>query len=164
MPSSSTGRVRELAHDDRLQRAVEAVAPTVRTTGARARNPLDDLEPDVGAYLLALYTVPGHFSDLDARLFIELDRVQQAHGIRGDLFEIGTSFGRSAILLGYLARRREERLTVCDVFEHKESIDPESMLIINHWYADVTEKAFLGEYERFHEQPPDVIIGPSEGD
>ena len=155
------GTRRELAHDDRLQRAVEAVLPAVRTTDAQTTNPLDDLEPDVGAYLLALYTVPGQFSELDARLFIELDSVQRAHGIRGDLFEIGTSFGRSAILLGYLARRREELLTVCDVFEHKESIDPESMLIINHWYGDVTEKAFLGEYERFHEQPPDVIIGPS---
>ena len=53
--------------------------------------------------------------------------------MRGDLFEIGTSFGKSAILLGYLARPPEERLTVCDVFEHKQALDPESLMIINHW-------------------------------
>ncbi len=107
--------------------------------------------------------MPGWFSPLDARVLVELDRLQRGHGGRGDLFEIGTSFGKSAILLGYLARPPDERLTVCDVFEHKQALDPESLMIINHWYADVSEKGFLQEYERFHEQPPDVIVGPSGG-
>jgi hypothetical protein len=155
------GTRHELVVDDRLQNAVEAVATQVRTTDVEATNPLDDLEPAVGATLLALDTVPGWFSFLDALVFVELDRLQRAQGISGDLFEIGTSFGKSAIVLGSLARPPEERVTVCDVFEHKESLDPESRMIIDHWYLDVTEKAFLQEYERFHEHPPDVIIGPS---
>ena len=100
---------------------------------------------------------------LDARILAELDRLQRGHGVRGDLFEIGTASGKSAILLGYLVRRPDERLTVCDVFEHKQALDPESLMIINHWYADVSEKGFLEEYGRFHEQPPDVIVGPSGG-
>jgi hypothetical protein len=150
----------ELVRDDRLKDVVEAVAPQVRATDAGATNATDDLEPAIAAYLLALDEVPGWFSSLDARILVELDRLQRGQGLRGDLFEIGTSFGKSAILLGYLARP-EERLTVCDVFEHKQALDPESLMIINHWYADVSEKGFLEEYERFHEQPPDVIVGPS---
>ena len=155
------GKRHELVHDDRLKEVVEAVAPQVQTTDVEATNATDDLEPDSAAYLLALDTVPGWFSPLDARVLVELDRLQRGHGGRGDLFEIGTSFGKSAILLGYLVRPPDERLTVCDVFEHKQALDPESLMIINHWYADVSEKGFLQEYERFHEQPPDVIVGPS---
>jgi hypothetical protein len=133
----------------------------MRATAAWVVNPLDELEPTVAAYLLALDTVPGSFPLLDGRVLLALDQVQRARDISGDLFEIGTAHGRSAILLGYLARPPTERLTVCDVFEHKESIDAESMPIVNHWYADVTEQAFLQEYERFHEVPPDVIVGLS---
>ena len=51
---------------------------------------------------------------------------------------------------------------MCDVFEHAEAIDAESFPLLNHWYADLTEKAFLEQYGRFHEQPPDVIVGASE--
>jgi hypothetical protein len=155
------GARHELIPDDRLAQTVEAVAPRVRATPAQTANPLDELEPAVAAYLLAFDTVPGWLSRLDARVLVELDQLQREHNIVGDLFEIGTSFGKSAILLGYLVRPPEERLTVCDVFEHTESLDPESLMIINHLYADVTEKAFLGEYERFHERVPDVIVGPS---
>jgi hypothetical protein len=155
------GARHELVPDDRLQQTVDAVAPRVRATPAHTANQLDELEPAVAAYLLALDTVPGWLSRLDARVLVELDRLQRTHDIGGNLFEIGASFGKSAILLGYLLRPPDERLTVCDVFEHKESLDPESLMIINHWYSDVTEKAFVGEYERFHERLPDVIVGPS---
>ncbi len=157
------GARHELVPDDRLRRAVEAVAPQVRTTEAQTTKAIDEMPPAVGAYLLALDTVPGWFSALDFRVLVELDRLQRAHGIGGDLFEIGACFGRSAILLGHLARGPEERLTVCDVFEHAEAIDAESFPLFNHWYGDLTEKAFLEEYGRFHEQPPDVIVGASEG-
>ena len=155
------GTRHELVGDDRLKDAVEAVASQVRTTDTEAANPLDDLEPAVGATLLALDTVPGRLSLLDALVLVELDRLQRLQGISGDIFEIGTSFGRSAIVLGSLARQPGERLTVCDVFEHKESLDPESRVVIDHLYPDVTEKAFLEQYERFHQHPPDVIVGLS---
>jgi hypothetical protein len=128
---------------------------------AQVFNPLDELDPAVAAYLLALDTVPGSFSILDGRVLVALDQMQREQGVSGDLFEIGTAYGKSAILLGYLPRPPAERLTVCDVFEHKESIDAESMAIVNHWDADVTEQAFLLQYERFHEVPPNVIVGPS---
>ena len=155
------GAPHELVHDDRLRRAAEAVAPRVRTTEAQTANAIDQMTVAVGAYLLALDSVPGWFSELDLRVLVELDRLQRAHGIGGDLFEIGAYLGKSAILLGHLARAPAERLTVCDVFEHAEGIDAESLPVFNHWYGDLTEKAFRKEYARFHEQPPDVIVGPS---
>jgi len=159
---SVAGTRHELVPDDRLRQVVEA-APQSHTPGARTSQAIDEMPPGVGAYLLALDSVPGWISALDFRVLVELDRVQRAHGIAGDLFEIGAYLGRSAILLGHLARAPGERLTVCDVFEHAEAIDAESFPLFNHWYGDLTEKAFLEEYGRFHEQPPDVIVGPSEG-
>jgi hypothetical protein len=156
------GARHELVPDDRLRRVVEAVAPQVRTTVAQATNALDDMPPAVGAAFLALDTVPGSLAPLDFRVLVELDRLQRAHGGTGDLFEIGAAFGRSAILLGHLARPPEERLTVCDVFENAEAIDAESFPLFNHWYGDLTQKAFLEQYERFHERPPDIVVGPSE--
>jgi hypothetical protein len=155
------GTDHELVRDERLKDAVAAVAPLVRTVGLDATDPLGDMEPPVAAYVLALTTVPGWCSALDARMLAGLDRMQRAHAIEGDLFEIGAAYGKSAILLGYLARQPHERLTVCDVFEHKETIDPESMPIVNHLYADVTETRFRHEYGRFHQRPPGVIVGPS---
>jgi Glycosyl transferase family 2/Methyltransferase domain len=157
-----SGRRRQLVADDRLRDAVVAVGPDARTTDARAANPVDEMAPAVGAYLLALDTVPGWFSPLDLRVFVELDRIQRDRGVAGDLFEIGAYLGRSAILLGHLARPPAERLTVCDVFEHVESVDPESFLQHHHWYSGLSEKAFLEQYQRFHEQLPDVIVGSSE--
>ncbi len=155
------GRRHQLVEDDRLRDAVVAVAPDVRTTAAQAAHPIEEMAPAVGAYLLALDTVPGWFSPLDFRVFVELDRIQRDRGLAGDLFEIGAYLGKSAILLGYLARPPAERLAVCDVFEHVESVDAESLLQHNHWYSGLSEKAFLEQYQRFHEHMPDVIVGSS---
>jgi hypothetical protein len=120
------------------------------------------MDPAVGAYLRALDTVPGWFDPLDFRLLVELDRVQVGRGAEGDLFEIGAYYGKTAILLGYLARAPEERVTVCDVFEHADAIDAESWPVHNHWYRDVSEAAFVEQYERFHERLPEIIVGLSE--
>lgn len=155
------GRRHELLEDNRLRDAVAAVAPLVRTTAADVANPTQRMPPAVGAYYYALDTVPGWFSRLDFRILVELDRLQHDHGIGGDLFEIGAYLGKSAILLGHLARLPEERLTVCDVFEHVEAIDEESFLVFNHWYSGITQQAFVEQYQRFHVELPDMIVGPS---
>ena len=97
------GRRHELVWDTRLRDAVVAVAPLARTTAAAA-NPTERMPPAVGAYYYALDTVPGWFSPLDFRILVELDRLQRVHGVGGDLFEIGAYYGKSAILLGHLAR------------------------------------------------------------
>jgi len=155
------GRRHELVGDSRLRDAVVAVAPLVRTTAATVVNPTERMPPAVGAYYYALDTVPGWFSPLDFRILVELDRLQRVHGVGGDLFEIGAYYGKSAILLGHLGRPPEERLTVCDVFEHVEAIDEESFPVFNHWYAGITREGFEEQYRRFHVELPDVIVGPS---
>ncbi len=156
------GQRHELVADQRLRAAVTAVAPQVRTTSSDAFDPVKEMEPAVGAYLLALDEVPGSLDPLDFRVLVEFDRVQKAHDVAGGLFEIGTAFGRSAILLGHLARRPAERLTVCDVFEHRDLVDAESWPVVNHWYSDVSEQRFAEQYQRFHEGLPEVMVGLSE--
>jgi hypothetical protein len=59
--------------------------------------------------------IHGWFSREAAGLFALLDEVQRAHGIAGDLFEIGVHHGKSAVLLGNLAGP-EETVGVCDIF------------------------------------------------
>ena len=101
------------------------------------------MEPAVGAYLRGMDTVPGRLDPLDFRIVVELDRIQAGANVEGDLFEIGAFYGKFAILLGYLARAPEERVTVCDVFEHADLIDAESWPVHNHWYRDLTQAAFV---------------------
>jgi len=156
------GRRRALVADDRLRARIEAVTPTLRATRARVARPIDEMPPPVAAYLLALDTVPGWFGPLDFRTFVEIDRVQGEHGTAGDIFEVGAYMGRSAILLGHLVREPGERLTVCDVFEHVDVIDPESMPPHNHWYRELTEKAFVEQYQRFHQKLPEILVGRSD--
>jgi len=155
------GRRHDLVADTRLRDTVLAVAPLVRTTAAAVANPTERMPPAVGAYYYALDTVPGWFSPLDFRIIVELDRLQRVHGVSGDLFEIGAYYGKSAILLGHLAHLPEERLTVCDVFEHVEAIDEESFPVFNHWYAGITQQGFEEQYRRFHVELPDLIVGAS---
>lgn len=156
------GRARPLDRDDRLRDVAHAVAPRLRVTRRDTAGPTDEMEPAVGAYFFGRDTVPGWFDPLDFRVLVELDRVQRAHGVAGDVFEIGTYYGKTAILLGHLLRRPAERLTVCDVFEHAELIDAESWPAFNHWYAGVTRDAFEQQYQRFHDDLPEVIAGLSD--
>jgi hypothetical protein len=59
--------------------------------------------------------IDGWFSPQAAGLFALLDDVQRRAGVEGHLFEIGAHHGKSAIVLGALAREHET-LGVCDVF------------------------------------------------
>ncbi len=156
------GRARPLANDDRLRDAAHAVAPQVRFTRRDTAGPTDEMEPAVGAYFFGLDTVPGWFDPLDFRALVEMDRVQRAHGVTGDVFEIGAYYGKTAILFGHLVRRPAERLTVSDVFEHADLIDAESWPAFNHWYAGVTQAGFVEQYQRFHDDLPEMIVGLSD--
>ncbi len=151
-----------LVPDERLRDVVEAVAPQVSVRLDGVASPIWMLPAPIGAYLLAMDPIPGWFAPLDLRILVELDRLQRAHGITGDLFEIGTFFGKSAILLGYLTQAGgEERLVVCDVFEQRDGLDDETAAQFSASYAAVSDRAFLEQYERFHARPPEVIVGPS---
>ena len=52
--------------------------------------------------------------------FALIDEVQKLNGILGDLFEVGTHHGRSAVLLANMLAPTSERLAVCDIFDQQE--------------------------------------------
>jgi hypothetical protein len=64
--------------------------------------------------------VKGWFLPAAAALFGLLDEAQKSAGIHGDLFEIGAHHGKSAVLLGRMARD-DESVGVCDIFESQEA-------------------------------------------
>lgn len=49
-------------------------------------------------------------------LFALIDEIQKERGIAGDLFEIGTHYGRSALCLAAMADAKHEQLGLCDLF------------------------------------------------
>jgi len=60
--------------------------------------------------------IQGWFSAEAAYLFALLDAIQKENGIGGDIFEIGTHHGRSAVFLAGMLARPGESLRVCDIF------------------------------------------------
>src|SRR4029453_3868789 len=110
------------------------------------------MKPTVAEYLRQKETVRGWLQDIDARIILAIDGLQRAAGIRGNLLEIGVSYGQSAILLGYWVQA-SERLAVCDTFENLA--DP----ALHH--QDLRRSEFEQNYLRFHLTLPDIIAGRS---
>ena len=71
---------------------------------------------DVRRYIKVSNKIEGWFSSDAARLFAWIDEIQKNDGVVGDLFEIGCHHGKSAQLLGAMARPQTEALAVCDLF------------------------------------------------
>lgn len=119
--------------------------------------------PELGAmgrYVQEMGSVPGWFLEVDARLFVGVDSLQFARGIRGDLLEIGVYYGKSAILLGYCVRPGEH-LMVCDVFEELEGLAEESVAEHLTYHADLRQAEFQRQYRRFHLELPEIVAAPS---
>jgi len=71
---------------------------------------------DVNRYFKTSSKIEGWFSRDAARLFGWVDEIQKTNNVVGDLFEIGCHHGRSAQLMGAMARPKSETLRVCDLF------------------------------------------------
>jgi hypothetical protein len=103
--------------------------------------------------------VPGWFGLPDTELFDAVDRVQRRRDVHGDFLEVGVYLGRSAVLLGFLARPGE-RIVVCDVFDSRsasESNDRENATT----YGGLTRQQFEENYRRYHADGPEVFVGTS---
>lgn len=111
-------------------------------------------------YVQEMGSVPGWFLEVDARLFVGVDSLQLARGIRGDLLEIGVYYGKSAILLGYCVRRGEH-LMVCDVFEEVGGLAEESVAEHITYHAHLRQAEFERHYRRFHRELPEIVAAPS---
>lgn len=148
-------QVHAVVEDTRLHDALDGIK-VEDVTGAHT-----ELHPAIGAYMLALDSVPGWFNPLDLRIIVALDQLQKQLNITGDLFEIGVYCGKSAILLGHLAKDSTERLVVCDLFENTESLNNEEMSEVEKWYPTLQKQNFADQYLRFHASLPEIIVGPS---
>ena len=103
--------------------------------------------------------VEGWFSRTDAELFISVDRQQKAAGLVGDILEIGSFKGASAILLGYLLASGEE-LVVCDPFGGT-GISAHEPLVYTY-FEDPFRQEFEANYRRFHTELPRIIQATSD--
>src|SRR4051794_3332860 len=100
--------------------------------------------------------VEGWFQPADVRAFLAVDRMQGRLGTTGDILEIGTFMGRSAILLGSLLRPGEQ-LVVNDLWDAL-LFDPDE------WHCfdgPVAQRGFEANYLRFHPRLPEIVCGSS---
>jgi hypothetical protein len=111
-------------------------------------------------YLALKDSVRGWLLDIDATLFIGVDTVQRVHGARGDLLEIGVYYGKTSILLGYLARPGET-LVSCDIFEDTQALSGEGKAEHDTYHASLRREEFERTYLRFHPTLPTIIAAPS---
>ena len=151
------GRQRSLVPDDRL---AKAVAKWVDAGIAEPAGFLHQLDPAIGAYVLAMPTVPGWFSETDLRLFVQLSWEQRQRGAKGDLMEIGVYYGKSAILLGCLTGA-DERLVVNDLFNEGAETTSGNLAENERWYEGFGRREFEQQYQRFHKDLPEILVGSS---
>ncbi|MFI5986073.1 class I SAM-dependent methyltransferase [Streptomyces sp. NPDC051555] len=126
-----------------------------------ARLPLTDPE------VLSTAPVPAGFNDVEG-WFWNVDQVlfdwflghQNADAEhRGDLLELGSYMGKSAIFMGKYLRDGEE-FTVCDLFDSPAE-DESNLAETQSSYASLTRQAFETNYLAFHEALPTVIQAPT---
>lgn len=100
--------------------------------------------------------VDGWFFEADVSLFSKLLACQTAEGIKGDMLEIGTYQGKSAILMGY-GLRDDEELVICDLFD--AVMDHADMSRIpRQQYSGLDQKQFLANWDRFHPRRPTLEV------
>ncbi|TDB88622.1 class I SAM-dependent methyltransferase [Actinomadura sp. KC216] len=107
----------------------------------------------------ALDDVKGWFPKIDQMLFTWFLERQERLGQTGDLVELGSYLGKSAILMGR-HRRPEETFTVCDLFD-SEAPDDSNQAEMNGSYASLTRTAFEANYRAFHDRLPEIIQAPT---
>ncbi|HJD82359.1 class I SAM-dependent methyltransferase [Kitasatospora aureofaciens] len=104
--------------------------------------------------------IPGWFFGLDRAAFSHLLSAQTAAGITGDVLELGSYLGRSAVLLGDHLQPGE-RLTVCDLFD-SEAGDAENAAEMTMSYRKtLTRSAFESNYLAFHSELPEIVQAPT---
>ncbi|MFI0368952.1 class I SAM-dependent methyltransferase [Actinomadura sp. 1N219] len=107
----------------------------------------------------ALDDVKGWFPKIDQMLFTWFLERQERLGETGDLVELGSYLGKSAILMGR-HRRDGEAFTVCDLFD-SEAPDDSNQAEMNGSYATLTRTAFESNYRAFHDRLPEIIQAPT---
>lgn len=105
--------------------------------------------------------LPGWFYPIDQAGFAVTLDFQNAQGQTGDLLELGTFKGKSAILMGQKLKG-SEILTVCDLFEDivtSEHSHATERQFFNR--QSLTRGAFESNYLAFHPALPKIVQGPT---
>jgi hypothetical protein len=110
-----------------------------------------------------IYDVPGFLGPLDVAMFARLFEVQDEAGVIGDVLEIGSWYGRSAILLEYLKKDEREVLHVCDLFEETPPTKAGQMELAAFAGKMPTRADFEGWFRSFHGTVPVIHQGASSG-
>ncbi|OBH12906.1 MULTISPECIES: class I SAM-dependent methyltransferase [unclassified Mycobacterium] len=110
-------------------------------------------------YAEQMDNVDGWFFEADVALFTKLLACQTAERIKGDMLEIGTYQGKSAILMGY-GLRDDEELVICDLFDAVVDHDDLAPLP-RRQYAGLDQQQFLANWDRFHTRRPQLEVCPS---
>jgi hypothetical protein len=151
------GRRRELLEDTRLR---DAVLPFVTRADSQHPSAIRSMDPALGAYLLALETVPGRLLPIDVRFLIELDRQQHLHGVSGDILEVGIADAKSAILFGYFTRGRTDQLIMDDTFGKSAAMGGPDWCDADRPSVSSWQEQFDAQYLRFHAVLPTMVHEP----
>jgi predicted O-methyltransferase YrrM len=108
-----------------------------------------------GEYLDQIDSVPGWFLPEDRNVFVGLNQIQRDCSVSGNVLEIGTFAGKSAILLGY-ELKQGERLFICDLFGMPAET-PEERTENDQFYRGLARGVFESNYLRFHRELPQVL-------
>ncbi|WP_245984491.1 class I SAM-dependent methyltransferase [Streptomyces tateyamensis] len=120
----------------------------------------NEADPATAGVPQTLNDVPGWFWPIDQQLFSWLLARQTRLGVTGDLLELGSYLGRSAILIGE-HRQDGERFTVCDLFD-SEAPDGENAAEMHMSYRkSLTRAAFERNYLAFHPELPTIVQAPT---
>ncbi|MBO1418994.1 class I SAM-dependent methyltransferase [Streptomyces sp. FH025] len=104
--------------------------------------------------------IPGWFFGLDRAAFGHLLSTQSAAGTTGDILELGSYLGRSAVLLGDHLRPGE-RLTVCDLFDSEAGDADNAAEMAMSYRKTLTRSAFESNYLAFHSELPEIVQAPT---
>jgi methyltransferase family protein len=116
-------------------------------------------ETSLERFLIAQHQLQGWLYQDDVLVFQQINAIQSADNVKGDLLEIGVYHGKSAILMGYFVRD-DERFVVCDLFE-SPAPNRENQSEKLSWYPELTQRTFEENYLRFHAQLPAILACPS---
>lgn len=109
-----------------------------------------------------LADIPGWFFWVDRQLFATLLRAQESRP-PGDLVELGTYLGKSAVVIGDHLRPGE-RFVALDLFGRTDLLDvghAPNRREVEKSYANLTRLAFESNYLGFHSELPTIVEGPS---
>ncbi len=106
--------------------------------------------------------IPGWFRWVDQQLFRAI-LADQADGAPGDVVELGTYLGKSAVLIGEYVRP-EERFVAVDLFGRTDLLGDDTdanRREVDKSYKTLTRTKFEQNYLARHDALPDIVEGPS---